>query len=89
DMKFSAGPAFNLGEQFFTYLKDSFDMLYQEGAQAPKMMSVGLHCRLIGRPGRAAGLARFLDYIRQQPKVWLARRIDIARHWHRVHPYKP
>jgi putative urate catabolism protein len=89
DMKFSAGPAFNLSEQFYTYLKDSFDWLYREGERAPKMMSVGLHCRLVGRPGRAAGLARFLDYIRQQPKVWLTRRIDIANHWRRVHPYKP
>jgi putative urate catabolism protein len=89
DMKFSAGPAFNLSDDFYAYLKDSFDTLYQEGAQAPKMMSVGLHCRLIGRPGRIGGLVRFLDYVRQQPKVWLTRRIDIARHWRRVHPATP
>ena len=70
---------------FFVYLRDSFDFLYSEGERAPKMMSVGLHCRLAGRPGRAAGLARFLDYIGRFDRVWIATRLDIARHWHREH----
>ena len=83
DMRFATAQGFNSGDQFFAYLRDSFDALYAEGmAGAPKMMSVGLHCRLVGRPGRAASLARFLDYVQGKPDVWLARRIDIARHWH-------
>lgn len=82
DMRFATPQGFNTGEQFFTYLRDSFDVLYQEGLEgSPKMMSVGLHCRLVGRPGRAAGLARFLDYIAGFDRVWVARRADIARHW--------
>jgi chitin deacetylase len=82
DMRFATPQGFNAGDQFFAYLKDSFDLLYAEGAAgSPKMMSVGLHCRLAGRPGRAAALARFLDYIQGHEKVWVARRIDIARHW--------
>jgi chitin deacetylase len=82
DMRFATPQGFNSGDQFFAYLKDSFDTLYAEGeAGAPKMMSVGLHCRLVGRPGRAAALARFLDYVKAKDKVWLTRRIDIARHW--------
>ena len=86
DMRFATAQGFNSGDQFFTYLKDSFDMLYEEGQQgAPKMMSVGLHCRLAGRPGRAAAVARFLDYVMGHEKVWVARRIDIARHWHERH----
>ncbi len=86
DMRFATPQGFNSGDQFFAYLKDSFDLLYQEGLQgAPKMMSVGLHCRLVGRPGRAAALARFLDYVRGRENVWIARRIDIARHWHEHH----
>ncbi len=86
DMRFSTPQGFNSGDQFFTYLKDSFDVLYEEGRQgAPKMMSVGLHCRLVGRPGRAAALARFLDYVTGHDKVWVTRRIDIARHWHEHH----
>jgi urate oxidase len=89
DMRFATPQGFNAGDQFFTYLKDSFDLLYAEGlAGAPKMMSIGLHCRLVGRPGRAAALARFLDYIQGFERVWMARRIDIARHWHDVHPYR-
>jgi putative urate catabolism protein len=83
DMRFCAAQGFNTGEQFFTYLKDSFDMLYAEGG---KMLSVGLHCRIAGRPGRAAGLARFLDYVRRHDLVWVARRVDIARHWLAAHP---
>jgi putative urate catabolism protein len=87
DMRFATPQGFNSGEQFFAYLKDSFDVLYAEGkAGAPKMMSVGLHCRLAGRPGRAAALARFLDYVQARPRVWLPRRVDIARHWRAVHP---
>lgn len=86
DMRFATPQGFNSGDQFFAYLKDSFDVLYQEGeAGAPKMMSVGLHCRLVGRPGRAAALARFLDYVASHDKAWVPRRIDIARHWHEHH----
>jgi len=81
DMRFATPQGFNAGDQFFAYLKDSFDVLYAEGETAPKMMSVGLHCRLAGRPGRAAALARFLDYVATHERVWVARRIDIARHW--------
>ncbi|MEP1703453.1 MAG: allantoinase, partial [Marinobacter sp.] len=89
DMRFCSPQGFNSGEQFFQYLKDSFDVLYEEGAEAPKMMSVGLHCRVVGRPGRFRALQRFLDYIQQQDRVWVCRRIDIARHWKQVHPYQP
>ncbi len=82
DMRFATAQGFNSGAQFFQYLKDSFDFLYEEGrAGSPKMMSVGLHCRLAGRPGRAQAVARFVDYIKSHEKVWLARRIDIANHW--------
>ncbi|MEZ9070875.1 allantoinase PuuE [Vibrio splendidus] len=89
DMRFSTAQGFNSGEQFFQYLKDTFDTLYMEGETAPKMMSVGLHCRLIGRPGRIAALRRFLDYVKEHDSVWLCRRIDIANHWHQHHPYQP
>jgi putative urate catabolism protein len=86
DMRFATAQGFNSGEQFFTYLKDSFDTLYQEGCRgAPKMMSVGLHCRLAGRPGRFAALKRFVDYAISHQDVWFARRADIARHWTREH----
>jgi OHCU decarboxylase len=86
DMRFATPQGFNSGDQFFAYLKDSFDTLYAEGETAPKMMSVGLHCRLVGRPGRAAALARFLDYVKSHDRVWVATRLDIARHWVRTHP---
>jgi chitin deacetylase len=87
DMRFVTAQGFNSGDQFFAYLKDAFDCLYAEGAAGrPKTMSVGLHCRLAGRPGRAASLARFLDYVAGKDRVWLPRRIDIARHWHARHP---
>ena len=86
DMRFATAQGFNTGEQFFTYLKDSFDVLYREGEHSPKMMSVGLHCRLAGKPGRAAALMRFLDYVQQHDKVWLCQRVEIARHWHEHHP---
>jgi len=83
DMRFATAQGFNSGDQFFAYLRDAFDVLYAEGETAPKMMSVGLHCRLAGRPGRAAALARFLDYVQSHERVWLCRRIDIAHHWHK------
>lgn len=86
DMRFATPQGFNCGEQFFTYLKDSFDVLYEEGESAPKMMSVGLHCRLAGRPGRAAAVARFLDYVQTFDHVWLARRAEIAQHWQEQYP---
>jgi putative urate catabolism protein len=89
DMRFATPQGFNSGEQFFSYLKDTFDMLYAEGNEKPKMMSVGLHCRLAGRPGRAAAVERFLDYVAARERVWIARRIDIARHWQRTHPASP
>jgi len=86
DMRFATPQGFNSGDQFYSYLKDSFDTLYAEGeAGAPKMMSIGLHCRLVGRPGRVAALRRFLDYVASHDQVWLARRIDIAWHWHAHH----
>ena len=89
DMRFATAPGYITGEQFFTYLRDAFDTLYAEGrAGAPKMMSVGLHCRLIGRPGKLAGLKRFIDYIGEFEDVWCPRRIDIARHWAEHHPHK-
>jgi allantoinase len=83
DMRFATPQGFNSGDQFLTYLRDSFDCLYEEGRLgSPKMMSVGLHCRLAGRPGRALALERFLDHIARHDKVWIPRRVDIARHWH-------
>jgi len=87
DMRFATAQGFNSGEQFYQYLKDSFDVLYAEGATAPKMMSVGLHCRLAGRPGRFAALCRFLDHVQRHDKVWICRRADIARHWYARHPF--
>jgi putative urate catabolism protein len=93
DMRFAAPQGFNSGAQFFDYLKDAFDTLYAEGdpdgLDRPKMLSVGLHCRLAGRPARAAALARFLDYIGSRDRVWIARRIDIADHWRKIHPHTP
>ncbi|MAF00493.1 MAG: allantoinase PuuE [Geminicoccus sp.] len=88
DMRFATNQGFNSGDQFFAYLRDSFDVLYAEGETAPKMMSVGLHCRLVGRPGRAAALARFLDYVQSHDAVWVATRADIARHWRERFPYE-
>jgi putative urate catabolism protein len=85
DMRFINAQGFGNGDEFFAYLKDAFDLLYAEGEGAPKMMSIGLHCRLAGRPGRAAALTRFLDYVAARERVWLATRLDIARHWHREH----
>jgi putative urate catabolism protein len=88
DMKFAVAPGFTSGEHWFQYMKDAFDMLYAEGAQAPKMMSIGMHCRLAGRPGRAVALARFLDYVASRKDAWVATREEIARHWMKVHPAK-
>jgi putative urate catabolism protein len=85
DMRFATAQGFNSGDQFFTYLRDAFDTLYEEGATSPKMMSVGLHCRIVGRPGRIRALQRFLDHIESHDNVWVCRRIDIAQHWHANH----
>jgi putative urate catabolism protein len=87
DMRFATAQGFNSGDQFFAYLRDSFDTLYAEGAETPKMMSVGLHCRLAGKPGRIAALARFLDHVAAHDKVWVCRRDAIAKHWRRHHSY--
>jgi len=89
DMKFGMPQGFNTGDDFFTYLRDAFDVLYAEGATAPKMMSVGLHMRLVGRPGRFAALTRFLDHVQRHRDVWICRRLDIAHHWIRHHPFPP
>ncbi len=86
DMRFATAQGFNSGAQFLQYLKDSFDVLYAEGAESPRMMSVGLHCRISGRPGRFAALEAFLKYARSHDDVWFCRRVDIARHWHAEHP---
>ena len=91
DMRFSSMQGFNTGEHFYSYLKDAFDVLYAEGDPAgldrPKMLNIGMHCRLLGRPARFRALQRFLDYIEQHDGVWITRRIDIARHWQQVHPF--
>jgi putative urate catabolism protein len=88
DMKFGVPQGFNSGEQFFAYLRDAFDVFYAEGASQPRMMSVGLHMRLVGRPGRFAALCRFLDHAQKHRDVWICRRVDIARHWIQHHPYR-
>ena len=91
DMRYVQAQGFNTGEHFYTYLRDAFDALYAEGDPAgvdrPKMMSIGMHCRLLGKPGRIASLQRFLDHMQSRPQVWVCRRIDIARHWKAVHPF--
>ena len=91
DMRFSLPQGFSQGDDFFTYLRDSFDALYAEGdpngLDRPKMLNVGMHCRLLGKPGRIVALQRFLDHIQKHDKVWICRRIDIARHWKATHPY--
>jgi putative urate catabolism protein len=93
DMRFSLPQGFAQAEDFFIYLRDSFDALYAEGdpngQNAPKMMSIGMHCRLLGRPGRMVALQRFLDHVAKHDKVWVCRRVDIARHWQATHPYNP
>ena len=80
-MRFATNQGFNSGNQFFSYLKDSFDALYLEGKKSPKMMSVGLHCRLIGRPGRIQSLRKFLNYVLSFKNVWICKRVDIAKYW--------
>ena len=87
DMRFAAPNAYVTADSFFTYLRDAFDVLYAEGAEAPRMMSIGMHCRLLGRPGRFVALQRFLDHVAAHDRVWVARRIDIARHWTARHPF--
>ena len=87
DMRFVQAQGFNTGDHFFNYLKDSFDALYAEGETAPKMMSIGMHCRLLGKPGRIGALQRFLDHVQKHDRVWICRRIDIAQHWKKVHPF--
>lgn len=87
DMRFATPQGFNTAEQFLTYLRDTFDVLYAEGAERPRLMSVGMHCRLLGRPGRFVALQRFLDHVAKHDRVWVCRRIDVARHWQREHPY--
>ena len=89
DMRFGLPQGFSHGDEFFEYLRDSFDVLYAEGAESPKMMSIGMHCRILGRPGRLRGLQRFLDHVEQHDRVWISRRIDIARHWKQQHPFDP
>lgn len=88
DMRFSLPQGFSHGDPFFQYLKDSFDVLYAEGDESPKMLSIGMHCRLLGRPGRFLALQRFLDHVEKHDRVWVCRRVDIARHWIRTHPYR-
>ncbi len=88
DMRFSLPQGYSHADPFFQYMKDSFDTLYAEGQDCPRMMNIGLHCRLIGRPGRFPALQKFLDYVASHDRVWVARRIDIARHWKAVHPFR-
>ncbi|MBN8741704.1 MAG: allantoinase [Lysobacterales bacterium 69-70] len=88
DMRFATPQGFNTATQFFDYLRDSFDLLYAEGAETPRMLSIGMHCRLLGRPGRFVALQRFLDHLARHDRVWICRRIDIARHWQQRHPYQ-
>ena len=89
DFKFAMSPGWMSGDDFFTYLRSSFDQLYREGEREPKMMSIGLHARLSGRPGRTDALARFIDHVQSHSDVWVCRRVEIARHWMEHHPVKP
>ncbi|HMN33825.1 MAG TPA: allantoinase PuuE [Chiayiivirga sp.] len=89
DMRFATPQGFNTATQFFDYLRDSFDVLYAEGADTPRMMSIGMHARLLGRPGRFVALQRFLDHVARHERVWVCRRVDIARHWRERHPFAP
>jgi allantoinase len=88
DMRFALPQGFSQAQDFFVYLRDSFDVLYAEGAESPKMMSIGMHCRLLGRPGRLLALQQFLDHIEKHDRVWVCKRVDIARHWKAQHPFK-
>jgi putative urate catabolism protein len=89
DMRFALPQGYSHGDEFFQYLRDAFDVHYAEGAERPSMMSIGMHCRLLGRPGRMRALQRFLDHVQAHDRVWIARRLDIARHWKRHHPFDP
>ena len=89
DMRFALPQGFSHGDEFFEYLRDAFDVHYAEGDERPSMMSIGMHCRLLGRPGRMRALQRFLDHVQAHERVWVARRIDIARHWKQAHPFDP
>jgi len=89
DMRFALPQGYSHGDEFFQYLRDAFDVHYAEGDERPGMMSIGMHCRLLGRPGRMRALQRFLDHVERHDRVWIARRIDIARHWRRAHPFDP
>lgn len=89
DMRFSLPQGFSHGDEFFEYLRDAFDVMYEEGDERPAMLSVGMHCRLLGRPGRFRALQRFLDHIEKHDRVWVCRRVDVARHWIAKHPYRP
>ncbi len=88
DMRFALPQGYSHADPFFQYMKDTFDALYAEGDEAPKMMSIGMHCRLLGRPGRIVALQKFLDHIEKHDRVWVCKRLDIARHWKQVHPFK-
>jgi len=89
DMRFSSAQGFATGDDFFAHLRDAFDVLYAEGDERPQMMSIGMHCRLLGRPARMRALQRFLDHVQAHDRVWVCRRVDIARHWKQVHPFNP
>jgi len=89
DMRFALPQGYSHGDEFFQYLRDAFDVHYAEGDERPAMMSIGMHCRLLGRPGRMRALQRFLDHVQRHERVWIARRVDIARHWKQVHPFDP
>ena len=89
DMRFALPQGYSHGDEFFQYLRDAFDVHYAEGDEQPSMMSIGMHCRLLGRPGRMRALQRFLDHVQAHDRVWVTRRIDIARHWKTVHPFDP
>ena len=88
DMRFATPQGFNTADHFFTYLRDAFDVLYEEGDETPKMLSIGMHCRLLGRPGRFRALQRFLDHVEKHDRVWVTRRVEIAQHWRERHPYQ-
>jgi allantoinase len=88
DMRFALPQGFSHGDEFFEYLRDAFDLMYAEGAERPAMMSVGMHCRLLGRPGRFRAFQRFLDHVEKHDRVWICRRVDVARHWIAQHPYQ-
>jgi len=89
DMRFALPQGYSHGDEFFQYLRDAFDVHWAEGDERPTMMSIGMHCRLLGRPGRLRALQRFLDHVQRHERVWITRRIDIARHWKQAHPFDP